>query len=203
MGRITDWARNQSPWVLHLNTGSCNGCDIETLDALMPRYDVERFGIKKKETPRHADVLVATGPVTQQMAPRLERIYEQMPEPKLVIAAGSCGSTGGVFADCYNCEGGIDAVVPVDMYIPGCPISPEALIDGIVKLLAEAGKEDKAEHLEEAKPEIIENGATISEATGEDRPNAPDSPDFEFEFENQEQTVEGTNEQGQADAKTD
>ncbi|WEL18499.1 NADH-quinone oxidoreductase subunit B [Halorhabdus sp. SVX81] len=161
MGRITDWARNRSPWILHLNCGSCNGCDIETLDALMPRYDIERFGIQQKDTPRHADILVATGPVTKQMAPRLERIYEQMPEPKLVIAAGSCAATGGVFQDCYNCHEGIDDVIPVDMYIPGCPISPETLIDGIVTLLEEAGQEAKAERLAENKPEIVEESNRI------------------------------------------
>jgi ech hydrogenase subunit C len=164
MGRIIDWARNRSPWILHLNCGSCNGCDIETLDALMPRYDIERFGILKKDTPRHADVLVATGPVTKQMAPRLKRVYEQMPEPKLVIAAGSCASTGGVFHDCYNCHEGVDDVIPVDMYVPGCPTSPEALIDGIVKLLEEAGQDARAERLADAKPEIVEEGARIDEA---------------------------------------
>lgn len=167
MGHIIDWARNRSPWILHLNCGSCNGCDIETLDALMPRYDIERFGILKKDTPRHADVLVATGPVTKQMAPRLKRVYEQMPEPKLVIAAGSCASTGGVFHDCYNCHEGVDDVIPVDMYIPGCPISPEALIDGIVKLLEEAGQEAQAERLADAKPEIVEEGARIDEAVSD------------------------------------
>ncbi|QGN06320.1 NADH-quinone oxidoreductase subunit B [Halorhabdus sp. CBA1104] len=164
MGRIIDWARNRSPWILHLNCGSCNGCDIETLDALMPRYDIERFGIRKKDTPRHADILVATGPVTKQMAPRLERVYEQMPEPKLVLAAGSCASTGGVFHDCYNCHEGVDDVIPVDMYVPGCPTSPEALIDGIVKLLDEAGQKAQAERLADAKPEIIEEGARIDQA---------------------------------------
>ncbi|MFB6150966.1 MAG: NADH-quinone oxidoreductase subunit B family protein [Haloarculaceae archaeon] len=169
MGRLIDWARNRSPWILHLNCGSCNGCDIETLDALMPRYDVERFGVLQKDTPRHADVLVATGPVTEQMAPRLERVYEQMPEPKLVVAAGSCASTGGVFHDCYNCRGGVDQVIPVDMYVPGCPISPEALIDGIVKLLDEAGQSARADRLAEAKPEIVEEGTPIPEATAPER----------------------------------
>jgi NADH-quinone oxidoreductase B subunit len=156
MGKLIDWARNQSPWILHLNCGSCNGCDIETLDSLMPRYDMERFGVLKKDTPRHADVLVATGPVTRQMAPRLKRIYEQMPEPKLVIAAGSCASTGGVFHDCYNCHDGVDDVVPVDMYIPGCPISPEALIDGVIKLLEESGQESKARQMQRVKTDVVE-----------------------------------------------
>jgi NADH-quinone oxidoreductase B subunit len=129
------WARRKSPWILHFNTGGCNGCDIEILDALTPRFDVERLGILEKATPRHADVLVCAGPVTRQAKDRLLRIYEQMPEPKWVIAVGSCACSGGVFQGCYNVLGGIDQVIPVDMYVPGCPCKPEAIIDGMVKLL--------------------------------------------------------------------
>jgi len=162
MGLI-DWARRESPWILHLNCGSCNGCDIETLDALMPRYDVERLGIKQMGSPRHADVLVATGPVTRQMRPRLERVYEQMPEPKLVVAAGSCASSGGVFRDCYNCHEGVDEVVPVDAYVPGCPISPEALIDGIVTALASAGREGQAAEIDARAAELFGEDADAEE----------------------------------------
>lgn len=129
------WARRKSPWILHFNTGGCNGCDIEILDALTPRFDVERLGILEKATPRHADILVCAGPVTRQAKDRLLRIYEQMPEPKWVIAIGSCACSGGVFRGCYNVLGGIDQVIPVDMYVPGCPCKPEAIIDGLVKLL--------------------------------------------------------------------
>ncbi len=129
------WARRKSPWILHFNTGGCNGCDIELLDALTPRFDVERLGILEKATPRHADVLVCAGPVTRQVRDRLLRIYEQMPEPKWVVAIGSCACSGGVFRGCYNVLGGIDQVIPVDMYVPGCPTKPEAIIDGLVKLL--------------------------------------------------------------------
>ncbi len=129
------WARRKSPWILHFNTGGCNGCDIELLDALTPRFDVERLGILEKATPRHADVLVCAGPVTRQARDRLLRIYEQMPEPKWVVAIGSCACSGGVFRGCYNVLGGIDQVIPVDMYVPGCPTKPEAIIDGLVKLL--------------------------------------------------------------------
>ncbi|MFQ3293068.1 MAG: ech hydrogenase subunit C [Halobacteriales archaeon] len=135
MSKLVDWARKQSPWVLHMNCGSCNGCDIEIVDAMMPRYDIERFGMKKQGSPRHADVLLCTGPVTRQMKPRLERIYEQMPEPKHVVAVGTCACSGGVFHDHYNTLGGVDQVVPVDMYIPGCSANPESIIDGITKLL--------------------------------------------------------------------
>ena len=133
--RIMTWARVKSPWVLHFNTGACNACDIEILAALAPRFDLERFGILQKGTPRHADVLLCTGPVTMQTKERLIRIYEQMPEPKFVVAIGACACSGGVNQGCYCVEGGIDEVLPVSAYIPGCPASPAAIIDGVVKLL--------------------------------------------------------------------
>jgi NADH-quinone oxidoreductase B subunit len=135
MTRLKTWARVNSPWVLHYNSGSCNGCDIEILATLTPRYDMERFGVKLQGSPRHADVLLCTGPVTRQSRDRLLRIYEQMHEPKFVVAVGSCALTGGTFQGCYNIMGGIDQVIPVDAYIPGCPPRPEAIIDGVVKLL--------------------------------------------------------------------
>ena len=133
---IVRWARRKSPWIIHFNSGACNACDIETVAALTPRYDVERFGVQLKGSPRHADVLVCTGPVTKQMKDRLVRIYEQMPEPKLVVAVGTCACSGGVFNGCYCVEGGIDAVIPVSAYVPGCAARPEAVIDGVMKLLA-------------------------------------------------------------------
>lgn len=120
-------------WVYHLNTGSCNGCDIEILALLTPRYDVERFGIKLVGTPRHADVLLMTGPVSKQMTSRVKRVYEQAPDPKLVMVVGSCGSEGGVFYESYNLAGPIDQHIPVDIYVPGCPPRPEAIIDGVAK----------------------------------------------------------------------
>jgi Ni,Fe-hydrogenase III small subunit len=121
LGRVKTWARINSPWVVHFNTGSCNGCDIEILATLTPRFDLERFGVKLKGSPRHADVLLCTGPVTAQARERLIRIYEQMHEPKFVVAIGSCALSGGAFRGCYNVAGGIDQVIPV--------------IDGVVKLL--------------------------------------------------------------------
>ncbi len=132
---IRTWARINSPWVIHYNSGSCNGCDIEILATLTPRYDLERFGVKLQGSPRHADVLLCTGPVTLQSRDRLKRIYEQMPEPKFVVAIGSCATSGGAFQGCYNVVGHIDEVIPVNAYIPGCPPRPEAIIDGVVKLL--------------------------------------------------------------------
>ena len=133
-------------WVYHLNTGSCNGCDIEIVAALTPRYDIERFGIKLVGSPRHADVLLVTGPVTRQMEPRLRRIYAQTPDPKVVMVIGNCGTEGDVFYESYNLVGPIDQIVPVDVYVLGCPPRPEAIIDGVVKawLKLEGAVKEKA-----------------------------------------------------------
>ena len=125
----------KSPWIIHFNAGACNGCDIETIDALTPRYDLERVGILKQGSPRHADVLVCTGAVTLQTRERLIQIYEQMSEPKFVIAIGTCACTGGIFKDCYCVTGGIDTVIPVDVYLPGCAVRPETIISAVDKLL--------------------------------------------------------------------
>ncbi|MDD8013258.1 MAG: NADH-quinone oxidoreductase subunit NuoB [Acidobacteriota bacterium] len=133
--RLVHWSRVKSPWVLHLNTGACNACDIEILAALMPRFDLERFGILLKGTPRHADVIICTGPVTRQNRDRVVRIYEQVPDPKFVVAVGACAMSGCVYRGSYNANLGVDQVLPVNAYIPGCPIRPDALIDGVVKLL--------------------------------------------------------------------
>lgn len=124
---------DRSLWVFHLNTGSCNGCDIEIVALLTPRYDVERFGIKLVGSPKHADVLLITGPVNRKMLPRLKLIYEQTPDPKAVIVVGTCGTSGGVFYDSYNLVGPVDKHIPVDVYVPGCPIRPEAIINGVLK----------------------------------------------------------------------
>ena len=126
----------KSLWIMTCNTGSCNGCDIEIMAALSPRYDIERFGIKLVATPKHADALIVTGPVTKFMRDKLLRVYNQMPDPKFVVALGACAAGGGVLQGCYGVMGGADKVIPVDLYVPGCPPRPEALIDGIVKLLS-------------------------------------------------------------------
>jgi NADH-quinone oxidoreductase B subunit len=143
--KVVTWARMKSPWVIHFNTGSCNACDIEIVDSLTPRFDVERFGVQLKGTPRHADVLLCSGPVTKQIKDRLVRIYEQMPEPKFVVAVGTCACSGGVFNGCYNMlDGGIDQIIPVSAFIPGCPANPEAIIDGVVKLLSSLEQKEEA-----------------------------------------------------------
>ncbi len=125
-------ARIKSPWLLHFDCGSCNGCDIEVLACLTPVYDIERFGIINVGNPFHADILLVTGTVNHRNKKVLENLYAQMPEPKLVVAIGSCGLSGGIFRDAYNVLGGVDKVIPVDVYVPGCPAKPEAIIDGVV-----------------------------------------------------------------------
>ncbi len=138
-----NWARRKSPWVLHFNSGACNGCDIEVVALLTPKYDVERLGIVLEPSPRHADVLLTTGVVTQQCADRLKRIYEQMPNPKFVIAIGACACSGGIFEGNYTVVGGVDKVIPVNVYVPGCPPKPEAIINGVAELLKQLSPEAK------------------------------------------------------------
>lgn len=131
MGLINN-SRAKSPWVVHFDCGSCNGCDIEVLACLTPLYDIERFGILNIGNPKHADVLLVTGTVNPRNERVLRNVYEQIPEPKVVVAIGACACTGGVFADCYNVIQGVDKIIPVDVYVPGCAARPEAIIDGVV-----------------------------------------------------------------------
>ncbi len=126
----------KSPWILHYDGSSCNGCDIEVLACLTPLYDVERFGIINTGNPKHADILLITGSVNEQNIPVVKQLYEQMAEPKAVVAVGICANSGGIFAECYNIVGGVDKVIPVDVYVPGCAARPEAIIDGVVKALS-------------------------------------------------------------------
>ena len=126
---------SRSPWVIHYNATSCNGCDIEVFASLTPMYDVERFGIINTGNPKHADILLVTGSVSDKSEEVLLNIYRQMPEPKVVVALGICATSGGIFAECYNVKGGADKVLPVDVYVPGCAVRPEAIIDGILKAL--------------------------------------------------------------------
>lgn len=128
--------RKRSPWILHYNAGGCNGCDIELLACLGPKYDIERFGVINTGNPKQSDILLVTGPVTKRSRERLVEIYEQMPEPKVVISCGACACTGGVFRGMYNCEGGVDQYIPVDVYVCGCGTRPEQIIDGLIQALA-------------------------------------------------------------------
>jgi len=130
---LTAWALKKSPWVFHMSTGSCNNCDIEILDCLTPRFDVERFGILLVGSIRHADAILCTGSVNRKSAIRVKRVYEQISKPCLVVACGTCSLNQHFFRDSYHMSEPLDKILPVDVYIPGCPPKPEAIIAGIVK----------------------------------------------------------------------
>ena len=127
---------SKSPWLLHYDGSSCNGCDIEVLACLTPVYDVERFGVINTGNPKHAGIFLITGGINHQNADVVRQIYNQMPKPKVVVAVGICACNGGIFKECYNILGGVDTVLPVDIYVPGCAARPEAIIDGVVKAVA-------------------------------------------------------------------
>ena len=135
----------KSPWILHYDGASCNGCDIEALACLTPMYDVERFGVINTGNPKHADILLITGGVNEKCKEAVIQIYEQMPSPKVVVAVGVCACSGGIFSECYNMMGGVDQVIPVDVYIPGCAARPEAIIDGIITALGVLAEKKKGE----------------------------------------------------------
>jgi len=129
----------QSPWIIHYDASSCNGCDIETLACLTPLYDVERLGVINTGNPKHADIFLVTGAVNEQSRDVIRNIYHQLPEPKVVVAVGICASTGGIFRECYNICGGVDSVIPVDVYVAGCPPRPEAVLDALIKIQNKIG----------------------------------------------------------------
>ncbi|OJF17113.1 MAG: NADH dehydrogenase [Bacillaceae bacterium G1] len=129
--QLKAWARSRSMWPLTFGLACCA---IEMMEAGAPHYDLDRFGVIFRPSPRQADVMIVAGTVTKKMAPLLRRLYEQMPEPKYVIAMGSCATAGGPYVRSYSVVKGVDQIVPVDVYIPGCPPNPAALIYGINKL---------------------------------------------------------------------
>lgn len=124
--------------IREVDTGSCNGCEIEVTHLLTPTYDIQRFGVDFVASPRHADALLVTGPVTRNLEPALIDTYLATPEPKIVIAAGACACSGGIVGQHVMSRGGVDQVIPVDVYIPGCPPRPLALIQGILLALDKA-----------------------------------------------------------------
>jgi Ni,Fe-hydrogenase III small subunit len=126
--------------IREVDAGSCNGCELEIHALNNPVYDVERFGLKFVASPRHADVLLVTGPVTWNMREALERTYAATPDPKWVVAVGDCAATGGVFAGSYACVGPVSAVIPVDLAIPGCPPQPIDMVKGLLGLMEAANK---------------------------------------------------------------
>ena len=121
--------------IREVDAGSCNGCELEIHALNNAYYDLERFGLRFVASPRHADVLLVTGPVTANMREALERTYQATPDPKWVVAVGDCGRDGGVFGGSYACGGGVAEVIPVDLHIPGCPPNPMQLLEGLLALL--------------------------------------------------------------------
>jgi membrane-bound hydrogenase subunit mbhJ len=157
--RLMCYSRRHSPWLFHMNAGSCNGCDIEIVASLTPRYDAEQLGVRLEGSPRHADILVITGPVTKNAVGAIKTVYDQVCGPKAVVAIGSCPATTNVFIDSRTLAGPLDKHIPVDVYVPGCPPRPDAIVRGVVKaaeILAErAAKKLPAEPIAVlADPEV-------------------------------------------------
>ncbi|WP_029009225.1 NADH-quinone oxidoreductase subunit B family protein [Azospirillum halopraeferens] len=132
--RVVAIGRRRSPWVCRLNAGSCNGCDIEITPLLSPRYDAEQVGVQLHGTPKHADIVLISGTLTLRSRRAILDLYAQVPAPKAVVALGSCPASGNVFADSPLVLGeSLDTVVPVDVWVPGCPPRPQAILDGILR----------------------------------------------------------------------
>ena len=145
--------------IREVDAGSCNGCELEIHALNNVLYDLERFGMRFVASPRHADVLLVTGPVTTNMREALERTYQATPHPKWVVAVGDCGRDGGVFSGSYACVGGVSAVLPVDLHIGGCPPSPIALLKGLLALL-----------------ECVEHGVTVDADKKNNTAGSPAAP---------------------------
>jgi len=133
LDRVLALCRRKSPWIYCLNAGSCNGCDIEIAACLGPRYDPEQVGTLRQGSPKHADILLVTGPLTLRTCEALSDIYSQIPAPKAVVAVGSCPATGNIFAGSPSVLGALEQVLPVDVYVPGCPPRPQAILQGCVQ----------------------------------------------------------------------
>lgn len=155
------FARKRSPWIFHMNSGSCNGCDIELVAALSPRYDAEQLGVLLEGSPRHADILCITGPVTRNSVKAIETVYGQVLTPKAVVAIGSCPATTNVFIDSRTLAGPLDRHLPVDVFVPGCPPRPDAILQGVAKA---------AEILAEREANLPETDKTVASARTEEQP---------------------------------
>lgn len=139
---LKKYSRKKSPWVVHFSCSGCNGCTVEELASLTPRYDLERFGIQFRGSPRHADVLLVDGFANKKVAPILKRIYDQMARPRVIVAVGACAAGLGVFRGNYGVEGPLDHILPVDIYVSGCPPKPESIIDGLIKAIKILGEKE-------------------------------------------------------------
>ncbi len=133
-------ALTKSIWIFHISAGSCNNCDIEIFDCFTPRFDVERFGIQLAGSVRHADALLITGVINKKTIPIVKKIYAQAPKPCVVMACGICASSQHMFRFSYNVRSPLDKILPVDVYIPGCPPKPKTIIAGILKLIDKINK---------------------------------------------------------------
>ena len=131
--KLMCYSRRRSPWLFHMNGGSCNGCDIELIASLTPRYDAEQLGVRLEGSPRHADILCITGPITHNATAAIKTVYGQVLGPKAVVAIGSCPATTNVFIESRTLEGPLNKHIPVDVFVPGCPPRPDAIILGVAK----------------------------------------------------------------------
>ena len=144
--KLISESAGKSPWLFHINAGSCNGCDIELVAVLTPRYDAERLGFRLSGTPRQADIVVVTGPITKQSLPRVLRTISQVPEPRCIVTMGSCPQSGNVFRGSYSVCGPLSKYVHVDVDVAGCTPKPEAVIEGLAaatKILMEKRQNKK------------------------------------------------------------
>jgi membrane-bound hydrogenase subunit mbhJ len=154
--RLMCICRRRSPWLFHMNAGSCNGCDIELVASLTPRYDAEQLGARLEGSPRHADILCISGPVTHNTVQAIKTVYGQVYGPKAVVAIGSCPASANAFIDSRTLDGPLDKHIPVDVYVPGCPPRPDSILQGIAKaaeILAARGSNPPAVKIEPAASE--------------------------------------------------
>ena len=171
----------KSPWVIHYDGSSCNGCDIEVLATLCPGFDGERFGVVNTGNPKHADIFLVTGSVNEQNIGVVREIYDQMLEPKVVVACGACACGGGVYQTCYNIRGGVDTVIPVDAYVPGCAVKPESILDaviagvGILDEKAKAMKKNPADKDRSDAQASTGAHASVADVDGSPEPPAADA----------------------------
>jgi membrane-bound hydrogenase subunit mbhJ len=166
--KLMCYSRRHSPWLFHMNGGSCNGCDIELIASLTPRYDAEQLGVRLEGSPRHADILCITGPITHNAVGAIKTVYGQVLGPKAVVAIGSCPATTNVFIESRTLDGPLNLHIPVDVFVPGCPPRPDAIILGVAKaaeILAERGNKPPAESV--MVPIVDANSDSATEAKTE------------------------------------